>query len=324
MLGFTLSLNSCKDKQNSELSTEEQLAEAARRDSAALHVSIFPSEVCLPFYYAEATGIYDSMDVDIRFMHLNSMEDCDTALLGQKAEVAVTDVARLINMQKIGQIFTAIASMNGHLTLLGAKDKNIKDIKQLKERLLALDRHSETDFLSDDLTGKRDLEQLDVFRTQFNRHNIRLNMLDGSLVDAAFLDEPWATLALENGANSLWKRSVNDLSWEVLAANQIAMTDSTRNQQIKKLIKGYNLAVQCLNKGQLKEKYDSILVYAYSVNQEALDSIEALRSESIGFKALAPTSDSIVNIAKNWLVDRKWINPKQNTSHLTSQKFVSK
>lgn len=300
------------------------MAEQARRDSAALHVSIYPSEACIPFYYAEATGIYDSMDVDIRFLHLNSMEDCDTALLNHKADIAATDIARLINMQKTGQIFCAIASMKGHLTLLAAKDKNIKDIKQLKERLWALDRHSETDYLSDELSAERELEQLDVFRTQFNQHKIRFEMLNGSLVDAAFLDEPWATLAKEGGANSLWTRAESDPSWEVMAANHETLNDSTRIEQTKKLIAGYNLAVQKLNRGQLKEKYDSILVSSFSIQKDALDSIPELQPQKIGFKTLSASSDSVVTIAKNWLVERKWINPTQNTTQLTTDKFISK
>lgn len=299
-------------------------AEVARQDSAALHVGIYPSEACLPFYYAEAIGIYDSMDVDIRFLHLNSMEDCDTALLSHKAEVAATDVARLINMQKIGQIFRAVATMSGHLTLLTAKDKNIKDIKQLKERLVGLDRHSETDYLSDELTANRDLEQLDIFRTQFNQHGIRFDMLNDGLIDAAFLDEPWASIAEENGAISMWKRDTNATPWSVLAANAEAVNDSTRIIQVQKLISGYNLAIQALNSGKHQEKYDSLLVYSFKIPAEVVDSVETVRLSANKFKSLSPVSDSIVSVATSWLVKRKWINPKQNTKHITTDKFISK
>lgn len=314
---------SCKDRQTNELTEEELRAEAARLDSLALHVGIYPSEVCLPFYYAEATGIYKELGVDIRFLHLNSMEDCDTALIARSAEVAATDIARIINIQKIGQLFKAIATMNGSLHLLAAKDKGIKDIKQLKERLLALDRHSETDYLSDELTEQRDLEHLDVFRTQFNQHGIRFDMINGGLVDAAFLDEPWATIAEENGAVSMWKRG-NEESWTILAANSAFVSDTMRISQINKLIEGYNLAVQRLNKCEQKEKYDSILVYDYNLPSEAVDTIEGIHLPANKFKPLSSVSDSILTIATEWLVKRQWISPKQNTSNLTTDKFIPK
>lgn len=314
-------MDSCTDKKN-EPSREEKLAEAARLDSMALHVAIYPSEVCMPFYYAEATGIYDSMDVDIRFLHLNAMEDCDTALMSNVVEIAATDIARLMEIQKNGQTFAAIATMNGHLRLMAAKGKAIKDIKQLKERLLAIERHSETDYLSDELTASRELEQLDVFRTQFNQHSIRFDMLNNTLIDAAFLDEPWATIAEYNGAVGMWKKDENEPSWNVLAANNVAQTDTSRVEQVKKLIQGYNLAVQALNKGELKEKYDSILVHTYKIQHEDIDSIEGLKLTTKSYRPLTASSDSIVNIAKQWLVRRQWIKPNQPAEQIITDKFI--
>lgn len=321
-IGLSVSTISCKNRQTNELTAEELKAEEARLDSIALHVGIYPSEVCLPFYYAEATGIYKELGVDIRFLHLNSMEDSDTALIASHAEVVATDIARLICLQKNGLLFKAIATMNGSIRLLAAKDKDIKDIKQLKERLLALDRHSETDYLSDILTEKRELEHLDVFRTQFNQHKIRFDMINNGLVDAAFLDEPWASIAEENGASSMWKRD-KETPWTILATNEEFLSDTTRITQITKLIEGYNIAVQRLNKGEQPERYDSILVYGYSIPYEAVDTIENIHLPVNKFKPLSHVSDSIVQVATAWLINRKWINPNQNTKYLTSDKFIS-
>ena len=85
-----ISLTSCKKEKNEQpinFGTE-------RYDSAALHVALVPNRDCLPIYYAERTGIYDSLGLKLQIASYGSQMDCDTTLMGNIAEGGWCDKIR--------------------------------------------------------------------------------------------------------------------------------------------------------------------------------------------------------------------------------------
>lgn len=316
-------LFSCKGESEHVVSPEE----LAKQDSAALHVAVFPCKVCLPLYYAEATGIFQSLDVDIRLMHLSTMEDCDTALMNHRAEVATSDLARLICMTKDGNDVTAIAQMQGKTFLMTRPEKPILNIKKLKERLIALDRHSETDYFSDKLAKEVGLEQLDFFRTQINNHQLRYSMLTNCLYEAAFLDEPYATLAEEMGCHTLWESSKKDTcTWNVLAMTNKTLKDKSRANQASKLIDAYQLAVERMNENMDTLCLDSIIKKVYQLPHIQVDTIISIHPNSEIYRAskLLVPKKTEVETAKQWLLERKWIPATLNTEKITNDILMKK
>lgn len=294
----------------------------ARQDSAALHVAVYPCQSCLPFYYAEAKGLFKSLDTDIRLIHLSTMEDCDTALTFHRAEVSATDLARLLCMRKDGYRCTAIATMNNPLSMITAKGKRITSVKQLKERLVAMDRHSFTDYLSDKMLEGTGLEKLDIFRTQFNIHKLRCDMLNNALVDAAFLDEPFAQYALEMGGKQIWKNDSTQQTWNVLAIPTTLVNDPTRTAQMEALFKAYDQAVEAINKQEDSAIIDSLLKYTFELPHAAVDTIPALKEFHVS--PLSPIKEETTSMAKEWLVGRGWIKQSLNTDSLYINKLFSK
>jgi len=298
---------SCSNGEQTTTTDEEMVM----KDSMALHVAIYPSEVCLPFYYAERTGIYDSLDVDVKMLHLGTMEDCDTALIRHRAEVSASDIARLICMRKDGFKATAITGLNGSLVLLSPASKRIKELKQLKERLVAIERHSETDYHSDQIAKSGGLNRLDVFRTQFNNHKLREEMLTNMLVEAAYLDEPFASFAIAEGAQIMWSRNKDEQSWTVLACADSVQNDQRIKEQIDKLIDGYLIAVDKLNSSKKdKAQLDSILWQDFCFTRLAVDTLSLM--DSVKLQKAAPIKQETVDKAKQWLIEREWISSKLN------------
>lgn len=316
-------LFSCKGENKQILSPEE----LARQDSAALHVAVFPCKACLPLYYAEATGIFKSLDVDIRLMHLSTMEDCDTALLNHRAEVAASDMARLICMVKNGNDVCAIAQMQGKSYLMTKPNLKISNIKKLKERLIALDRHSETDYFSDKLAKEAGLEQLDFFRTQINNHQLRCSMLTNGLYESAFLDEPYATLAEEMGCKIIWESSKKDsCSWNVLATTHKTLKDKSRAKQAGKLIEAYQLASDKMNENMDTLCLDSILKKIYQLPHSMVDTIISIHPNSEIYKTcklIEPQKQSL-ETARQWLIERKWISSTLNTENISNNMLMKK
>jgi len=239
IIGLLLCLfSSCR--QAEETFSKEELA---KQDSLALHVAVFPTLETLPLYYAEKTGMLAEAGNDIRLAQYESMMDCDTAICRGYAEVTFTDVARII-MLKSEQNYdiTPIATTVSTLGLYSPKEKKINRIQQLKERLVAMERHSQSDYWSDKILVGKDLTTLDIFRVQIGSTPLRYEMLCGGLVDAAFLPQPYSLLCDTTLTECVWKQPEDATSWTVIGIPTKQKKDSRRSMQVKTLLDVYEKA----------------------------------------------------------------------------------
>ena len=83
-------LASCAHKQEAILSVQED----KKTDSLALHIALMPTLGCLPIYYAQRTGIADSLKLDICLLRYTAQMDIDTAIVRGHADIAYTDIIR--------------------------------------------------------------------------------------------------------------------------------------------------------------------------------------------------------------------------------------
>ena len=220
--------------------------ELAQRDSAALHVALMPVQDCFPFYLAERTGIYERLGVDVRIRTYMAQLDIDTTLAQGHVEVAYSDLARAIMLQQDSTDVRAIASFDGRLDLITPRKARVRKLNQLKEKMVAVARHSVTDYWSDRLTDTASFQRSDIFRPQINNLRIRTDMLCNGTMDAVFLPEPFASEALVRGNTLNFSTKELTPCLVALVATQQALNDTTRRQQIDLLLKGYDEAVELL------------------------------------------------------------------------------
>lgn len=231
--------SACREAE--ELFSEEELA---RRDSLALRVAVYPTLETLPLYYAERIGMLCDSTMDIRLEHYESMTDCDTAIAGGSVHVSFTDVARILALQaEKGVTLSPVATTVSTWGLYSPKEKKINRIEQLKEKMVGMERHSRSDFWSDEILKGKDLTSLDIFRIQVGSTHLRYDMLMSGMVDAAFLSEPYASLCADSAiAACLWKQPEEATSWTVLAIPEVQQKDSLRSLQVKQLMDVYEKA----------------------------------------------------------------------------------
>ena len=113
-----LMLASCAHKQEAMLS----VAEAKKADSLALHVALMPTMGCLPIYYAQRTGITDSVHLDIRMMRYNAQMDIDTAITRGHTDIAYTDIIRAIRLSDSVSL-TSLLAIDEPITMVAQKKK---------------------------------------------------------------------------------------------------------------------------------------------------------------------------------------------------------
>lgn len=203
-----------------------------------------PVAECFPFYIAQRTGIYEQLGLDLRIQTLQAQLDTDTALLHRRAELVYSDLVRAVMMQQDDTFdLRAVAAVDAPLQLITARRGRVRKLGQLKERMVAVSRHSITDYWSDRLMDTASMAQTDIFRPQINDVRIRTDMLCNGTMDAAFLPEPYATEARMRG--NMLNFTTQDLHPQLAAflVPTWVTRDSTRLRQLRLLFQGYAKAV---------------------------------------------------------------------------------
>ena len=298
---------------NEVLSPQEQ----ARKDSMALKVALLPTMDCLPFYYAKTMGIYDELGLDIRLRTYKAQMDADTAFSRQHVEICYTDLIRAVLLNKQGDSLYVIMKADGGHQLITTRNKRIKTLRQLKERMVAVARHSVTDFYSDALMDSAGLEQAAIFRPQVNDIRLRGDMVRNGTIDAAFLPEPYATQAEAEGNRRLYGGPVaSKPQLMALIIKASAHNDPNRKRQTELLLEGYNRAADELNRNAQPDSLRAIWTRIYCLSAQAADSLPRPH-----FEKAAPQQNDNVQAAVRWLKSRNLVPEDYRADSLISNLF---
>lgn len=250
-------------------------------DSLAFRIACLPTYECLPFYYAEATGIADSLKLPLRILTYQSQFDADTALVSGYADAGVTDQVRWKHYQAQGKLRGAAQwiPLQGEWLLMVGGRLRLTEAKQLKQRTIAIARYSTSDqytaHLRDSLRWKFD----DLLRPQINDYRVRLQMLDNEQIDAAVLPQPFALRAKSNGQRVLATLGDN-YHQHALFLTAAAQGEKRKSAQAALLKRVYNAAIAELAKHP-RAALDSVLVRKYQLSPEQLKQVRLPRYQSV-------------------------------------------
>ncbi len=181
--------------------TETQTDES-QADSSAFRIALLPVSECKPFLYADSCGLFDSLGVNIEFITYNSAMDADTAFMNGWVQMSVVDEAkfRFLSSRCDSDHLHKICEGPMSLSLITAKTARIRNIRSLKEKIIAVTRNSALDSLADAIANSANLSPLEINRPQINDIRLRKEMLMQAQYDGAILPEPWATECVDSGA----------------------------------------------------------------------------------------------------------------------------
>lgn len=289
-------LASCS-QQGAMLSDEER----ARRDSLALPVGVIPCADCLPIYYAQQMGLFDSAGVYVRLVEYQSQMDLDTAIMGKHVDLAYTDLPRTIEMAERGCSLDIVGQLPGVLHLVGARTKRIRNLKQLNERMVAVDRLSNADYWSDQLMSYAGLDREAIFRPQVNDLQLRLTMLTSQLVDAALLPEPYASVAALRGQKPLWHTPDSGLHLACLVMPTSLQGDTLRTRQRELFLQVYDVAAaRILDTATPRDSITALLHRHYGIDRKMADTLRLK-----GISSLLPADEVTKQEISVWSANRK-------------------
>ena len=271
-----LGMASCGDSQQKRLRLSKQ--EKARLDSidrASLKVGVMPTLDCLPVYLAYEDSIFLKQGVTVNLYRYNAQMDCDTAIARKRVEGTVTDLLRAARLQKQGtQLFYPV-STNLYWQLITNRKARISELKQLSDKMIAMTRHSATDYLST-LVIDSVKTKYDVYRVQINDLNIRLRMLLNNEMDAAWMPEPYATQARMAKHVALADSRDKNLQLGVIAFRSKLKTEPRRKKQIDRFVKAYDIAVDSINKNGVRH-YAALLTKYYGIDAQTVSNLPKLK-----------------------------------------------
>lgn len=271
--------------------------ERARLDSinrAAFKVAVLPTLDCLPLFVAREAGIFDTLGVSVRLRMFRAQMDCDTAVIGGSVEGTVTDLVRAERLQRQGISLRYPIATDAYWQLITNRLARIKELKQLSDKMIAITRYSATEALAtmaiDSVKPK-----YDVYRVQINDLDVRLHMLLNNEMDAMLLPEPQATTARTMGHPVLMDSRDKQLRFGVFAFRSRELTQPRRRDQLNRFIKGYNMAVDSINKNGLQH-YAALVGKYCNANEKTLRALPALH-----FRHAAAPRERDILIARKYL-----------------------
>ena len=269
-----------------------------REDSAAFKVGVMPTLDCLPVYVAKEHQLFDTV-VDIRLKLFTALMDCDTALMRNRVECAISDVVRAERMMKQGIPIKYMASTNAYWLLISNRQQRINQLSRLDDKMLAMTRYSATDLLGDLAVDSAKLKPERVFRIQINDVNVRLKMLENNEMDALLMTEPHATQALLKKHKILLDTRKLDMQMGAFVVRTNQMDDKSRQLQMQTFIKGYDKACDSINRYGVRHYSDIIRKY-YKVSEQTL----RLLPDTLKFPHAAGPRQKDVEAAQKWLSNK--------------------
>ena len=268
-------------------------------DSTAIKLGVLPTMECLPFYYADSIGLFDSLGVNVYLVTFDAAMDADTAFVNGKIDGIVTDLVKACIWQ--GQGDTAMVAMVGELRmwLITAPKARLLKAESLREKIIGITRHSAVDYFADKILESVKLQSIDLNKPQINNIRIRGLMVDQDQMDGAILPEPYASEAVARGA-----RRLNGTE-EMKVANLMCVlfNDSihqARKREIENIRSVYDQAVTALNADTLS----NVLEYIPKEHRTAMP--DTLFRYSPLHVSMA-YADSMMTDVKKWAKGRKLV-----------------
>lgn len=245
---FLLLLASCKSKKEQyEIYTDLQ----------PLKLGAMSSMDYLPYVIAEKQGIYDSLGLDLSIVKFFSANDRDAAFQSGNIDGTVIDYTGAALQQANGIPLAIVMENDGYFHFIAGRSSNITDIKQLKGKNIAVSRNTVIEYSTDQVLAKAGLSPDAVNKPEINKIPLRLEMLQNGQIDASIFPDPFATMAMRNGHNSLITTKDLGISVTGTIFSKKALTDKRR--EIEVLIRGYNLGVEYIKKHPQSEWKDILV-----------------------------------------------------------------
>ena len=258
-----------------------------------LTLGMLPTLDGLPFHIAKAQGIYDSLGLDLTILSFNSAYDRDAAFQFKSMDGMITDYPSAVTLQAIHHTdLGIILKHDGYFCFIVSKESGINQLQELKEKNIAVSHNTIIEYATGQLLNKAGISQAEVNKPEIAQLPLRLQMLQYDQIDASFLPDPAASIAMNARHRSLISTQELGIDFTVTAFSREAINEKRR--EIELLITGYNLGIDYIKMHPQKEWKQVLIDIGVPENLTGLIALPVYR------KAERPSADAL-DKAVTWL-----------------------
>ncbi len=230
-----------------------------------LRIGMMSSSDVIPYVLINENKLSDKYNFELDLQVFTSAKDRDAAFQAGELDGVLTDYIGVCMYQNAGFDVKITGITDGDYILMAGKNSGITDISQVKGRSIAISEKTLIEYTLDHILSQNGMEGKDVIKEVVPRIPDRLELLRNDKIDLGLMPEPFATLALADGAVLLGTANEYGLYPAVSAFSQAALDE--KGEAIRNLYKAYNEAVSYMNETDIRE-YEKTVIKAVGYPEE--------------------------------------------------------
>jgi len=175
-------------------------------DKVTVRIAMLPILDTIPLYLAQEAGYFSAEGVNVEFIPVGSAAERDQVIAAGRADGMINDLVSVVLYNRQGvtvQVvrFMRVATQKAPLYRIVASPKSgIKTVSDLAGVPIGISQGSIIDYITDRLLQSGGLASDQIKTIAVPKIPERMALLSSGELKAATLPEPFATLAIQNGA----------------------------------------------------------------------------------------------------------------------------
>jgi NitT/TauT family transport system substrate-binding protein len=271
--------------------TNKESAATSSAQKPIIRIGMMSSSDVIPYVLMKENKLTDKYNFDLDLQVFTSAKDRDAAFQAGELDGVLTDYIGVCMYQNAGFDVKITGITDGDYILMAGMNSGITDISQIVGKSIAISEKTLIEYTLDNILEKNGLNDTDVVKEVVPRIPDRLELLRNDKIDLGLMPEPFATLALADGAIKLGTANENGLYPAVSAFSKEALDD--KKEAIINLYQAYNEAVEYMNETDISE-YEKTVIEAVGYPEEMLGTIKV---NSFRISQLPPEEDVLAAVA---------------------------
>jgi NitT/TauT family transport system substrate-binding protein len=255
-------------------------------DITPIKLALLPILDTIPIYLAQESGYFAQEGINVEFIPVGSAAERDQVISANQADGMVNDLVSVVLYNRKESIVQAVRFMRVATKdqplyrIVAAKNSGIQDVNGLAGIPIGISQGSIIDYITDQLLLAEGLTEDQIKTIAVPKIPERMALLGSGQLKAATLPEPFASMAIQQGAHEI----TNDTSHPEYGNSVISFRKTfldTHPDKVKGFLRAVEKAVQDINanpeKGrQILSKYKLVspdLAASYPVPAFPISSI---------------------------------------------------
>lgn len=276
-------------------------------EPVTLKMALLPILDGLPMYVAQQEGYFESRGLNVEFITVGSAPERDQLISAGQADGMINEVVSTLfyNRDQVQvQIvrYARAAAPEGPLfSLLASGKSEIYSVEDLKGVGIGVSQGTVIEYLNDRLLLAEGLQNSDIQVIAVPKLDYRMTLLGSGELKAAMLPEPFASLAVQNGARVIVDDTLHpEYSYSTIAFRKEVI--DRYPEAIRAFLAAVEDATQRINEDP--ERYNSLLSEQKLVPEPLLGAFHVPQFVTAGVPSEAQWNDSLAWAREEGLMDK--------------------